>query len=146
MKVILIKDVKNLGHEGDIKEVASGHARNFLIPQSFAVEATEKALAEAEAKKAKMEKQAEANLTMAEDLVSKLEGQIIEIALKASDEGTLYAAVSPAKIVTALKEKGFEVRKDQVMAGDIKEVGENEVTINLDHGLEARITLIINSE
>ena len=146
MKVILLKDVKDLGREGDVKEVASGHARNFLIPQGMASEATEKAIVEAEAKKAKAAQQAEVDLTKAEDIVSKLEGQTVEISLKASDEGTLYAAVSPAKVASALKEKGFEVLKDQINAGGIKEIGEHEITINLDHGLEARITLIINSE
>lgn len=146
MKVILLKDVKDLGKESDVKEVASGHARNFLIPQGLAIEATEKAIAEAEAKQAKAAKQAEADLTQAEDIVSKLEGQTIEISLKASDEGTLYAAVSPAKVAGALKEKGFAVLKDQITTSDIKEIGEHEVTINLDHGLEARVTLIINSE
>lgn len=146
MQVILLKDVKNLGLEGDVKEVASGHARNFLIPQGFAVEATKKSIEEAEAKKAKVADQAEADLTQAEDMVAKLEGQTVEISLKASDEGTLYAAVSPVKVANALKEKGFEVRKDQITAGEIKEIGEHEITINLDHGLEARVTLIINSE
>lgn len=146
MQVILTKDVKDLGQEGDLKEVASGHARNFLIPQGLAIEATQKAIAELEAKKAQANKQAEADLTMAEDVVSRLEGQTVEIVLKASEEGTLYAAVSPAKIAVALKEKGFEIRKDQIVAGDIKEIGEHEITINFDHGLEARISLIINSE
>lgn len=146
MKVILLKDVKDLGHEGDVKEVASGHARNFLVPQGIAIEATEKAIAEAEAKKAKAAQQAEADLSKAEEMVTVLEGQIIEISLKASDEGTLYAAVSSAKVASALKEKGIEVPKDQINAGDIKEIGEHEITINLDHGLEARVTLIINSE
>lgn len=146
MQVILIKDVKSLGQEGDSREVASGHARNFLIPQGLAIEATQKAIAELEAKKSQASKQAEADLTMAEDVVNRLEGQTVEIVLKASEEGTLYAAVSPAKIAVALKEKGFEIRKDQVVAGDIKEVGEHEIIINFDHGLEARISLIINSE
>lgn len=146
MKVILIKDVKNLGKESDVKEVASGHARNFLIPQGLAIEATEKAIAEVESNKAKVAKRAEADLVQAEDIVARLEGQTIEIALKASEEGTLYAAVSPAKVSSALKDKGFEIRKDQIAAGEIKELGEHEITINLDHGLEARVTLIINSE
>lgn len=146
MKVILLKDVKDLGQESDVKEVASGHARNFLIPQGMAIEATEKAIAEAEAKKTKATHQAEADLSKSEELVAKLEGQIIEISLKASEEGTLYAAVSPAKVASALKEKGFAVLKAQVSPGDIKEIGEHEITINLDHGLEARVTLIINSE
>ena len=146
MQVILLKEVKDLGQDGDVKEVASGHARNFLIPKGLAIEATEKLIEEAEVKKKQQAKKAEDDLIKSEDMVTKLEGQIVEISAKASDEGTLYAAVSPVKIASALTEKGFNITKDQVVVGEIKELGEHEISVNLDHGLEARITLIINSE
>ena len=146
MKVILLKKIKNLGDEGEVKEVALGHARNFLIPQGLATEATSRAVAEVEAKKAKQAKEAEAELAKIEDMVAKLEGRTVEVSAKANDEGTLYAAVSPAKVSAALKDMGFDVKKDQVKVEDLKELGEHEITLHLDHGLEARITLIINSE
>lgn len=146
MKVILLKDVTELGEAGEVKEVALGHARNFLIPRGLAEEATPEAVASIETRKEKEVKVAEDDLVKTEQLVQKLEGQTIEVTAKASEEGTLYAAVSPIKIATTLKEKGFEVRKDQIQAEHIKELGEHEVVLNLDHGLEARITLIINSE
>src|SRR3989338_7774865 len=142
MKVILLKKIKNLGDEGEVKEVALGHARNFLIPQGLATEATSRAVAEVEAKKAK---EAEAELAKIEDMVAKLEGRTVEVSAKANDEGTLYAAVSPAKVSAALKDMGFDVKKDQVKVEDLKELGEHEITLHLDHGLETRITLIINS-
>jgi len=146
MKVILLKDVPNLGAKDDIKDVALGYGRNFLFPQGLAIEATPDAITELEARKAKEEKIAEMDLEKTEQLIQQLEGQVIEISAKASDEGTLYAAVSPAKIAAALKAKGFAVSKDQIAANHIKELGEHEIKINLDHGLEAVITLIINSE
>lgn len=146
MKVILLKNVPKLGIKDDIKEVALGYARNFLFPQGLAVEATPEGLAALEIRKANAEKMAEMDLQKTEELIRQLEGQVIEVTAKASDEGTLYAAVSPAKIVTALKNKGFIFSKDQIAAGHIKELGEHEVKINLDHGLEAVITLIINAE
>lgn len=146
MKVILLKSVPELGEEGDIKDVALGHARNFLIPKGLAEEATEQKLAEIEAKKAKQAKKAKADLEGIEALIQKLEGQTVEIKAKASEEGTLYAALSPAKIATAFQEKGFNVKKEQIDVGHIKELGEHELTLDFDHGLEARITLIINSE
>ena len=146
MKVILLQDVPNLGGNGEIKEVTLGYARNFLIPQGLAEEATPEAMAAIEARKEKEAKIAEADLLKTEQLGQKLEGQTVEISAKASEEGTLYAAVSPAKIAAALKEKGLEVRKDQIQASHIKELGEHEIKISLDHGLEARIALIINSE
>lgn len=146
IKVILLKDVKNLGRTGDVKEVAAGHARNFLIPNGWVVEATPQSLAEAEARKAKVAAQAEADLAQAESMVSKLEGGTFELSAKASEAGTLYAAVSAAKIAAVLKDKGFEVKKDHIKTPEIKEVGEHEVTVTLDHGLEARLTLVVNSE
>jgi len=146
MKVILLKDVPELGVEGEVKEVALGYARNFLIPKGLAEEATEERIQEIEAKKAKEAKIAEADLEKTEKLVGQLEGQTVEITAKASEEGTLYGAVSAIKIAEALKKLGFEFNKEQINAGHIKELGEHELVINLDHGLEARITLIINSE
>lgn len=146
MKVILLKDVKNLGRQGDIKDVALGYARNYLVPQGLVEEATEKAIAEAQAKKAKKEEQAEKDLVAAEEIVKNLEGQTVEVSAKASEEGTLYAALPASKVITALKDKGFEIKKDQLNISHVKEVGEHEITINLDHGLEARFALIVNSE
>jgi len=146
MKVILLQDVPELGEKGDVKEVALGHARNFLIPKGLAQEATEEKVKEVEAEKVKQAKEAEVDLIKTEELAQKLEGQTMEIVAKASEEGTLYAAVSAIKVAEALKAQGLEVRKEQINVGHIKELGEHEVVINLEHNLEARITLIINAE
>ncbi len=146
MKVILLKAVQKLGQGGDVKEVAAGYAQNFLIPQGLAEEATPVAIAEAEARRTKMAAQAEADLVRTEGIVGQLEGQTIEVSAKASDEGTLYAALPATKVIAALKEKGFDIKKGQLRIDGIKEIGEHEVTISLEHGLEARITIIINPE
>lgn len=146
MKVILLQNMPNLGDKDEIKEVAVGYARNFLIPQGLAQQATPQAIAELEARKEKEARQAEVDLAKTEQLAGKLEGQVIEITAKANEEGKLYAAISPTKITVALKEKGFEISPDKIQAEHIKELGEHEVVINLPHRLEARITLIINPE
>ncbi|MFA6215156.1 MAG: 50S ribosomal protein L9 [Patescibacteria group bacterium] len=146
MKVILLKKVPTLGEAYDIKDVALGYARNFLIPKGLAKEATDQAIKEVEIKKAKEAQEAETDLVKVESLAQRLEGQTVEINAKASEQGSLYAAVSVAKIAAALKEKGFNVAKDQIKAGQIKEIGEHEIVISLAHGLEARITLIISPE
>ena len=65
---------------------------------------------------------------------------------KANEEDKLYAAVTPVTIVSVLKEKGITVSKDQIQGEPIKELGEHEITINLNHGLEARVALVINAE
>lgn len=146
MKIILLKDIPNTGRRGDIKEVALGFARNYLFPRGLAQEATAEALRQLEEQKAKAAKEAEKDLAATEKLAAALEGQVIEISAKANDQGGLYGAVSPSKIAAALKEKGFVVGKEAIAAEHIKEVGEHELVVRLPHGLEARITLVINSE
>jgi len=146
VKVILLKKVEKLGELGDIKEVALGYARNFLIPRGLAEEANEKAVANIEARKAELAKKAEIELRRMEEVAAKLEGQTIELKAKASEEGTLYAAITPTKIAQTIKDKGFDVKKENIVSPTIKETGEFELTIKLDHGLEARVTLVISPE
>ena len=146
MKVILLQTIKNVGQKGDIKEVTSGYARNFLFPQHLATEATQQAIKDVEAQKVKNKQASEQDLLKTESLAQKLDGQPVEITAKASKEGRLYAAVSAAKVSLALKERGFEVPKEHIETKHIKEVGEHEVLITFDHGLEAKITLIISAE
>ena len=146
MKVILLKNVPNLGEKNDVKEVATGYARNFLMPKGLVKEATPETIKEAELEKEKESNMAEADLAKTEKLAQQLEGQVVEVTAKASESGTLFASVSALKIAGALKDKGFSVQKEQIQAQHIKEIGEHEVVINLDHGLDSRITLIINAE
>jgi len=146
MKVILLKNVPALGEKSEIKEVASGYARNFLFPKGLAKEATPEAIKEVQAQKEKEARLAEMDLAEAEKLAQNLEGQVVEVSAKANEQGTLFATISTVKIITALKAKGFEIKKEQIEAGHIKEIGEHEIKVDLSHGLEARITLIINSE
>lgn len=144
MKVILLKNVDDLGEAGDIKEVADGYARNFLFPQKLAEIATDENIQKLKAEKEKLAKIAENDLLVTEKIAEQLEGQLIEIKLKINEEGKLYAAVSPTMIVKALKEKGFEIQKDQIdLPEPIKEMGEYPLKINLDHGLESEITLSV---
>jgi len=146
VKVILLKKVEKLGELGDVKEVALGYARNFLIPRGLAEEATEKAVANIEARKVELAKHAEIELRRMEEVAAKLEGQTIELKAKASDEGTLYAAITTTRIAQTIKERGFDVKKDNIVSPVIKETGEFELTIKLDHGLEARVTLVVSPE
>ncbi|RJR31050.1 50S ribosomal protein L9 [Candidatus Parcubacteria bacterium] len=143
MKVILLKNVEKLGQEGDIVEVSFGYFRNFLEPNCIAKKADSKIIAEARIKKEKIQKEAEMDLAKTQELAHKLDGQVIEIKARASEEGTLFAGISPAKVAGALKEKGFDISKNQIRAEHIKELGEFEITVNLAHGLESRVILTV---
>lgn len=146
MRIILLKDVPNLGQKGEIKEVALGYARNFLIPQGLAEIATPQIIAEIERQKVIEEKLAEQELKKVEDLAAKLDGREFEVPVKISETGTLYATITPLKISTILKNKGFNIKKEQIITEPIKELGEHEVLIRLPHNLEAKINLIVNKE
>ena len=147
MKVVLIKDVQNLGSAGDIKDVANGYARNFLIPGGYAEVATKSAVEQVEKVKIKKEKQAEDELKTAEELSGKLEGVSIMVRAKADKSGKFYAAVKSEEISEGLADKGFSVNKNKIIIKEpIKEAGEYEIIIALEHGLEARLNLIVENE
>jgi len=147
MKIILLRDVEKLGKKYDVKGVADGHARNFLIPQGLAKPATEVALREIETEKATAELAAELDLKKTEETVQELDGQEIEIQAKIGDDGKLFGSITPLKITKAIQEKGFDIKKNQVKLEEpIKEVGEYEITLELDHGLEAKIKIIVTEE
>ena len=144
MKVILLKEVKSLGLKGDIKEVADGYARNFLFPQQLAMVASEENIARVKEEQVRQAKMAEQDLILTEKIAEQLGGLILEMEGKINENGRLYAAISQAMVAKKLKEKGFDVKKGQILLTEsIKELGEYPVTINLDHGLEAEITLIV---
>jgi len=145
MKVLLLKRVPKFGDKGEVKIVTDGYGRNYLMPQGLATPATvDRVEAVVKEKKQKTER-AVKDLVATEKLAERINGQLIEITAKANEEGKLYAAVSPVAIVKELKLKGLDNRKDQiVLPQPLKELGEFTVTISLDHGLEAEITLSIH--
>lgn len=147
MKVILLKDIPKLGKAFDVKEVAAGYARNFLFPEGLAELANESALKQLEERRAAAAKLAEAELGLAQELAAQLDGQEIEISAKAGEAGKLYGSITPVKIASALKTRGFNVQKNQIKLGEpIKTEGEHEVTLEFEHGLEAKIKLIVSAK
>lgn len=147
MKVIFLHDVAGVAHKGDVKDVADGYARNFLFPQNAAKLATREALSELEEEKRIAEKRAVEDLERVEQLAETLDGYEVEISAKTSPVGTLYASVTPRRIAEELKKKGFAVPLDGVVIKDhaepIKEEGEYDAVVNLEHGLEAEIKVIV---
>jgi large subunit ribosomal protein L9 len=147
VKVILLKDVEGLGKEGEIKNAAAGHARNFLIPKKMAVIATEQATAELKKQKEQEVQQAEHELQHVEEIVSQIDRLEIEVPSKADETGKLYGSINDQKISQIFKDRGFEIKKNQIkILQPIKEVGEYPITITFDHGLEAEVKLIIIDE
>jgi large subunit ribosomal protein L9 len=147
MKIILIKDVEKLGKRYEVKEVASGHARNYLIPRGLAIQASKKLLEWAETQRDIKEKKAEEKLKKVSDIVSEIDGLEIEIPVKVGKEEQLFEKVSQQKILESLKELGFKVKKSQIeLEKPLEEIGEFPVKIKFEHNLEAEIKVIITEE
>lgn len=141
-----MKNIKTLGDAGDIKEVADGYARNFLFPQKLAEPATDSSIKKIQDQKAKQAKSAEHDLLETEKKAEKLNGVLVEVVGKSNDDGKLYAALTAAAIVKALKKKGFDINKDQVvMPEPIKELGEYQLKVVWNHGLESEITINVSN-
>ncbi len=146
MKVILLQDVKGTGKRGDIKDVADGYARNFLLPNELAKPAKKNVVQKIKADTRKKAKKAEDSLKDAQRIASGLDGREIEIEAKGSAEGTLYAAVGPKKLVGEIKKQtGVTVsQKNIVIDEPIKEFGDHRVKIETSFGLEAEITVRVS--
>jgi large subunit ribosomal protein L9 len=146
MKVVLLQDVENVGKEGEAKEVADGYARNFLIPQKMAQQATEEALKKIEDKKAKKEQEAKTELEETQKLAELLEGREVFVKVKEKD-GILFGSVNEKTIAKTLKAEGTDIKPENIkLAEPIKEMGDYDVQIVLDHGLEANIRVILVGE
>jgi len=148
MKVILLKDVSGTGKKGEIKDVADGYARNFLLKQKVAEMATPDAIAKIKAQEQKRVKIAEMELKEAQKFASKLDGTEVEIQAKASESGTLYSAVSAVRVSEAIKTAyGLKVDSSRITIPEpIKEVGEYSTTVKFGHGLEAEVRVVVTAQ
>lgn len=147
MKVILLKNVDKLGRSGEIKEVAEGYGRNFLIVRGLARLATAGAVSEVETRaKAAVEKAAHEQKKI-KKLAKELSGVEIKIAAKVGEGGKLYGSVGVEEIAIELKRKDFEVDEDQIkLDKPIKDVGGHEIVVKLGEGLEAKVHVRITAE
>jgi len=147
MKIILLKNVEKLGKKGEVKNVADGYARNFLIPNKLAALATKSELAKLEKQKEIETEKAEEELKLYQKIASQIDGLEIEIPVKINEEGNLFGAITASQIAEKLKEKNFEIKKEQIKLEEpIKEIGEYEVIVEFPHNLETKIKVIIVEE
>jgi len=147
MKVVLLKEVKNLGHAGDIKEVNDGYARNFLIPQGLADMLTKHTLGMLEARKRKQEKMRKLRVRSKKLDAKRVANKTFIIQARADDKGTLYAKLDAKAVADELQKQGFVAEaKEIILDKAIKKVGEYKVRLNLG-GERINITInIINQD
>jgi len=147
MKVLLLKDVYKLGRAGDVKKVANGYGRNFLIPQGFAIPATPNSIKMAESigKKAS-ERRAVLNNEL-KGVADLLQGLELRFPVKAGETGKLYGSVSAQMIIDKIKEiKDIEIVRHQLVMEPIRNLGEFDIPVNLTLDLVPEIKVIIHRE
>lgn len=148
MKVILNVDVKHLGEEGDVKNVANGYARNFLLPRNLAVPYNDATAALFEAKKAEIEARKEVKRQNAKSLKEKLEALALEIEMPAGANGKLYGAVTSTVVAEALAKNGFEIERKRIELPGlaIKSVGNYHAIIKLYESAAAEVKFTVKAQ
>ncbi len=143
MKVVLLKDVKNVGKRDDILTVSDGYARNFLFPQKLAAEATPGALKEIQRKRAAQDAREAELRTEALAKAELLKHKVITLEVKCGEKGRLYGSVTAAEVAEALeKQHGIKADKRKLDIGDpIREVGVREITVWLYSGVTTLMKL-----
>ena len=147
MKVVFLKDVKGKGKKGEIKEVAEGYARNFLIKNGYAKEATNQALSELQGQKRLAEKNAAAELQAAKDLKERVEQLEVTIKAKSGEGGRLFGAVSTKQIAEELqKAHGIKIDKRKMECEGIRSLGYTNVPVKLHHEVKATLKVHVIAE
>jgi len=144
MKVMLQKDVKDLGKVGDLVNVSAGYARNFLFPRRLALLATEgkvkewghlQKLSEIKMKKAHADR---------EKLVNEISGKTVSFKMQASEEDKLFGSITPLEISKELSKLGFEVdKKDIILEEPIKMLGQYKAEVKLSDNLKGEIAVVV---
>jgi large subunit ribosomal protein L9 len=147
MKVLLVKDVYKLGRAGDIKKVADGYGRNFLIPQGLAVLATAGALKQVEKIRSTAEVRRTEQNSELKDLASHINGVTLIFGAKAGETGKLYGSITTQDVATAIQEKTrYEVKKQQIDMQPIRNLGEYTAHVRLTMDLVPEVKIIVHRE
>ena len=144
MKVLLCEDVGEVGWLGDVVEVSSGYARNYLIPQGLAVIPTEGALQSLAEEKARRAEQRMKVRRLVEAAAGAVSGAEVFIRAKANEQGHLFGSVGKAQIAANLREQGFGIADEIVqLTENIKEVGTTAVELKFADELTATVNVVV---
>ncbi|MGC8473194.1 MAG: 50S ribosomal protein L9 [Candidatus Dormibacteria bacterium] len=140
MKVILNRDVEGTGKAGDVREVAGGFARNYLLPRQLAQPARSRAVAQVQAQRDRQRRRLEAEVVAARALAERLGAQVVEIAARAGDTGKLYGAVVNIDVAETLEAQlGVQLDRRKIEFEPAHELGEYEAVVRLHPEVEARV-------
>jgi large subunit ribosomal protein L9 len=147
MKVILNQDVAGLGEEGDIKEVANGYARNYLLPKKFALPYNKQNITQLETRRSAIEQRKEEKRREAMSIKERLENEELVFTMPAGDSGKLFGSVNNAMVVQELENRGysFEKKRVEVPEHNIRMVGNYTVKVKLYGTEEAQLKVLVEA-
>ena len=144
MKVILNKDVKDVGKVGDVVNVSAGFARNFLFPRKLAEEATEKKSKQWEHLKAVAETKKKKAVDERRGMLTKINGASVKFKVSAADSDKIFGSITTTDISRELEKSGFSVdRRDIHLEEQIKVLGTHKASIKMGDGLEATVQVVV---
>ncbi|WP_315817598.1 50S ribosomal protein L9 [Paraflavitalea speifideaquila] len=148
MDIILIKDVDNLGGAHEVVKVRNGYARNYLIPQKFAVEANPSNLKQLEERMKQIRKKEEAMLKEVNAVIAKLKDGVLKLGAKTGTSGKIFGSVTSLQISRAIREqKGYEIdRKKISIVDEVKELGNYKATIDFGNGNSTEVEFEVVAE
>jgi len=147
MKVILNHDVGGLGEEGDIRDVANGYARNFLIPKTFALAYTKHNLTQFESRRTAIDQRKEEKRKEAMGIKERLESEELTFTMPAGDSGKLFGSVNNAMVVQELENRGYTIERKRVEVpeNNIRMLGNYTVKVKLYGNEEAQINVLVEA-
>ena len=148
MKIILTRDMPNLGQAGDVKTVAVGYARNYLIPKGLAVKATAGVLKEFERRQAADDRRDERLAERADMLAQRLSELTLTFEAKASEKGRLFGSITTADITEALEREIGEKfnRRKHILSEPLRQVGEHVISVRLAADVVAEVKAVVKPE
>jgi large subunit ribosomal protein L9 len=147
MKIILKQDVENVGHKGDIINVAPGYGRNYLIPRKLALEVTPSNMKMIEIERQAMKKKVEKERESYKDLIQRLSEVILTFPRKAGEKDMIFGSVSAADIKDALDRLGFEIEKKKIGLDEpIKRLGHYTIPVKVFHDDKAMLRVEVRKE
>ncbi|AXY75844.1 50S ribosomal protein L9 [Paraflavitalea soli] len=148
MDIILIQDVDNLGGANEVVKVRNGYARNFLIPQKFAVEANPSNLKQLEERMKQIRKKEEAMLKEVNAVIAKLKDGVLKIGAKTGTSGKIFGSVTSLQISRAIRaQKGYELDRKRIsIVDEVKELGTYKATVDFGNGNSTEVEFEVVAE
>jgi large subunit ribosomal protein L9 len=148
MKVVFLKDVARVGRAGEVKEVADGYAKNFLLPKKLALPATPSSIKMAEAQLRKEEQGQQRHAEELVEVARQLEGLSLDFKMKVMEEGRLYGSIRGNQIAEELKRlTGIDIERTRIeLLEPIRQLGSYELTIRLGRDLAPKVKVVVTGE